>query len=178
MIGKPELVAEAWDDGNPDWLRPVPTVSFWPSSGAVHLLNMAMTIGLTKHRCLYMKKRDPKPQFGGRTMWSVEPIWVLSTDGFLLTGGGTDWCEVSTPREGRDTDATGHPYEKPIDVMHWILGKLPAGSVILDPFMGSGTTLRAAKDLGLRAIGIEQDERWCEITALRLAQGVLDLGMV
>jgi DNA modification methylase len=69
-----------------------------------------------------------------------------------------------------------HPSQKPLEVMRWCLTMCPVEGLVLDPFMGSGTTLRAAKDLGRPAIGIEVEERYCEIAADRLAQGVLDLG--
>jgi site-specific DNA-methyltransferase (adenine-specific) len=68
-----------------------------------------------------------------------------------------------------------HPNEKPLEMpMHFIgLHTLP-GALVLDPFMGSGTTLRAAKDLGRRAIGIELEEKYCEIAARRMGQECFD----
>jgi len=68
-----------------------------------------------------------------------------------------------------------HPHQKPVALMKWCVVQVPdACQAILDPFMGSGTTLRAAKDLGRKAIGIEIEERYCEIAAKRMAQQVLD----
>ena len=64
-----------------------------------------------------------------------------------------------------------HPTQKPVGLMRWCLERLDG--VACDPYMGSGTTLRAAKDLGRKAIGIEIEERYCEIAAKRLAQEVL-----
>jgi len=71
-------------------------------------------------------------------------------------------------------DAPFHPCQKPIEVMRWLVGAVSdPGDVIVDPFMGSGTTLRAAKGLGRRAIGIELDEGYCKIAIQRLAQETL-----
>jgi len=67
---------------------------------------------------------------------------------------------------------SGHPAEKPLALVKW-LAEISGGETILDPFAGSGTTLVAAKALGRRAIGIEIEERYCEISARRLAQEIL-----
>lgn len=69
----------------------------------------------------------------------------------------------------------GHPTPKPIALMREIAMRLHDAETLLDPFMGSGTTLRAAKDVGKKAIGIEIEERWCELAAKRMAQAVLPL---
>ena len=66
-----------------------------------------------------------------------------------------------------------HPTQKPLPVMQWCLALVPDAVTILDPFMGSGTTLVAAKLEGRKAIGIEISEKYCEIAAERLRQGVL-----
>jgi site-specific DNA-methyltransferase (adenine-specific) len=73
-----------------------------------------------------------------------------------------------------------HPTQKPLKLMTWCIAMTQDDSIatVLDPFMGSGTTLRAAKDLGRKAIGIELSERYCEIAANRMGQEVLDFGGV
>lgn len=72
-----------------------------------------------------------------------------------------------------------HPTQKPLNLMKWCLGFLPDSRSVLDPFMGSGTTLVAAKSCGKRAVGIELSEKYCEIAAQRLeACEVLDFEQV
>ena len=89
------------------------------------------------------------------------------------------WTDLERPaalfkHDKSDIDGKIHPTQKPEPLMRWCIG-LAGESVktILDPYMGSGTTLLAAKMEGRRAIGIEIEERYCEIAANRLRQGVL-----
>ena len=82
------------------------------------------------------------------------------------------WCGYLTGGEMR----YDHPTQKPLRIIAWLIERYSGvGDLILDPFMGSGTTLRAAKDLGRRAIGIEIEEKYCAIAVKRLAQEVLAL---
>ncbi len=76
-------------------------------------------------------------------------------------------------RKGRELRQ--HPTQKPRDVMRWCIELSKTEGTILDPYVGSGTTLRAAKDLGRRAIGIEIELKYVEIAAERLRQEVLPL---
>jgi DNA modification methylase len=80
-------------------------------------------------------------------------------------------------RSGYGADEpTGHPAPFPLALARdHILSWSDTSDLVLDPFCGSGTALRAAKDLGRRAIGIEIEERYCEIAARRLEQEVLSL---
>lgn len=101
--------------------------------------------------------------------------WGLSTEEIYVIGSGfTGRRGGSVIRTDRVVGVTIHPNEKPVGLMKRLIQCCPPG-VVADPFAGSGSTLRAAKDLGRRAVGVELDERYCEVIASRLAQEVLPL---
>jgi len=71
-------------------------------------------------------------------------------------------------------EKNGHPCPKPEKAWAWLVDKVATREMtVLDPFMGSGTTLRVCKDRGIKAIGIEMNEQYCEIAAKRMSQEVL-----
>lgn len=108
----------------------------------------------------------------GRFSASAEYV-LYATNGPVVDGQGSPQNVFSCAPIGGDDKK--HIAEKPVDVMRWIMQVVPRHVTVLDPFMGSGSTLRAAKDFGHPAIGIDVDERYCEIAATRLSQGVLAL---
>ena len=115
-----------------------------------------------------------RPNYLGRLMYGSDVAYLFgepppSREGHrVIPGRFTD-----TDSNGKQTD---HPAPRKLGHVKWLISKWTApDDVILDPFMGSGTTLRAAKDLGRQAIGIEINEHYCEIAANRLFQEVMDV---
>ena len=106
-------------------------------------------------------------------------VWNKPERGFTLAEAELAWTSKDTVIRVFDCNRSDigreHPTQKPISLMRWCLERFAGASIILDPFMGSGTTLRAAKDLGRKAIGIEISEEYCEIAARRMSQTVMAL---
>lgn len=148
---------ETWDRWSTDWLadafRLAPTVAtFCPDREIASLLAAA---GDRPFRMFVWCKTDPMPLWSGDPGYATEPVLVF---GPVQPIGGPNWFEASTPRQGRDHEHVGHPYQKPLRLMRWLVRLcVPPGGKVLDPFMSSGTTIAAAVREQRSAVGIEND---------------------
>jgi DNA modification methylase len=109
-------------------------------------------------------------------------VWDKGQRDFSLADGELAWTSeqralriFSYARGTALRDGKQHPTQKPLALMAWCLGQFPKARTVFDPYMGTGTTLVEVKRLGLVGVGIEQNERYCEIAAKRLAQEALPL---
>jgi len=121
-----------------------------------------------------------KPAGEGRSSWGFctwTMLFAYGKDPYLSRGRGCRPDSWTIKRRSYKAER-GHPCPKNEDEWSRVVARVSPDStdVILDPFMGSGTTLRAAKDLGRKAIGIEIEEKYCEIAAKRMQQEVLAFG--
>lgn len=164
--------------GDDDTLSRDAALAMWGDRPAVVFgdLMLAPPEG-TKHVLIYDKGNDAglRGAVGGYRR-NVEAIYLMGSHGGSF-GGRSAVLSTRVSAGGNLSRTTGHPHTKPGDVMCALIANAPDGAVA-DPFAGSGSTLYAAKYLGRKAIGVELDERYCEIAARRLSQDVLDFGGV
>jgi DNA modification methylase len=152
---------ETWDDSPPD----APTIQAAIGAGSESIVWGGNYFGLAPSRCWLIW--DKMQKFTGA---DAELAWTnldAPVRVFRLSRIDAFWNNAESLKQ--------HPSEKPVRLIRWCLELVPSAKTVLDPFAGSGTTLRAAKDLGRKAIGIEIEERYCEIAAKRLGQEVFDL---
>lgn len=121
-------------------------------------------------------KRNGMPQMSGdRPAVGFEPCTIVHAHGPMRWNGGGKMGLWDYPTN-TGPNRPNHPCPKPDALMAELVADFTdGGELVIDPFMGSGTTLIAAKRLGRRAIGIEREEKYCEVAAKRLQQSALDL---
>lgn len=142
-----------------------------------HLWRLALeTAGLRYVRTGAWAKPDPMPQFSGdRPAVGFEPCTIAHAQGAMRWNGGGH-AALWTHFTAKGAERPDHPCPKPLPLMRELIEQFTdPGDLVLDPFMGSGTTLRAAKDCGRRAIGIELNETYVQVAIDRLRQSVLAL---
>ena len=122
----------------------------------------------------------------GTGMGDLRIPWGTAHEDIHLLGNGWDVSAVAAKRSrsvittrsmrggvSGPASETGHPTPKPVPLMEYLIERCPPGTVA-DPFAGAGATLIAARNLGRRAIGVEIEEKYCEVAARRLGQQAFD----
>ena len=126
------------------------------------------------HRLIWWKRGQAPGPANSSFMLQDEEIYV-SGDGFVKSSPPARSVFATDEPRHMAVSQIGHPTPKPLPLMEWLLERCQPEWVIADPFAGSGSTLVAAKRLGRKAVGVELEEKYCEIAANRLSQGVLPL---
>lgn len=136
--------------------------------------NVPRPVG-TRHRLVWDKQ-------GGPGMGDLAMPWGLGDEEVYVLGRGftgkreSNVIRAQTLMSG-DARRPNHPTPKPVALMEALIEKCPPG-VIADPFAGSGATLIAARNLGRKAIGVELEEKYCELIVSRLAQQAFDFSVL
>lgn len=149
---------ETWDDeGAPLW-----TLEMAKAKALRHIIWGGNYYALPPSRCwLSWYKPDAPPSMG-----NVEYAW---------TNLDRNSRQISHSISATNAERIGHPTQKPLRVISWALQQAGEVSSVLDPWAGSGTLGRVCKDAGIKCVQIEREERYCELAAKRLSQGVLPL---
>ena len=129
----------------------------------------------TTHRLIWHKRGMNPGPVNAAFMSQDEEIYILGDGAWRKSSPPLRSVLATTESRSLAVTETGHPTPKPVGLMETLIDRCPPG-VIADPFAGSGSTLVAARNLGRKAIGVELEERYCEIIARRLAADVLDFG--
>jgi len=152
----PSLVFGGWKTPRPPNLR---NLLIWDKGNYVG--SYSPTPWGYTHEEIYVLGDWPIPEPGGRLREGGNPSRVPGV------------IRVQQPNNQSSNKDYSHPTPKPVALMELLIERCPNG-VIADPFAGSGSTLVAARNLGRKAIGVELEERYCEIIARRLSQGAFD----
>lgn len=163
-IAKRDYGDAGWDDeACPQWL-----LDAWISKTDKQIIWGGNYFDLPPTKCILVwdKLRGDTDYADGEIAWTNLDkslrIFRYKWNGFLV--------------DPTSTDDRIHPTQKPLSLAKWVFSLVKDIKTVIDPFMGSGTTLVAAKAFGLSCTGIELSEAYCEATALRLSQSVFDFG--
>jgi site-specific DNA-methyltransferase (adenine-specific) len=126
----------------------------------------------TQHRLIWHKAGQAPGPVNAPFMTQDEEIYILGK-GFVASSPPMRSVITTTEARSIEVSKIGHPTPKPIGLMEMLVARCPEG-IIADPFAGSGATLVAARNLGRRVIGVEYEEKYCELIANRLSQQAFD----